>query len=523
MHSTFHIKAAALVALALSTSVSSHSWVEELMVIGNGGSFVGTPGYPRAFVKRAAGVNPDAGMVHLLPPDGRAERNQILPSDPICMPTQQHQMQSDGSPRLKAASGDLIMMRYQENGHVTLPQTQQGKPANRGTIFIYGTTDPKPDDKLLSIHKVWNTDGSGGDKRGKLLATEPFDDGQCYQMNGGSISAERQAKHKHSADPIMGMDLWCQNNFRLPADAPSGKPYTIYWVWDWPTAAGTPGFKDGKNETYTTCIDIDTTGPKSGNGQGKLAQNNVVKFNQGQDINSAAIPAYMQALDSGANIMVPGTAPTGQPVSILNSAIDAAPPAGSNMNAPAAPQPPASPAAPGTQQPAEPRTSTTPTKACTPAGEGAGEKTVTVTAPGSEKTVTVTANPAANGTPTTKLMTTHSTVMVGKTTTVTPVSYVTKPTNAAGSGQATPKPLPPQPQVVSGVTIPTLSIGRTFSGTATANPLGPTVVSRSCSSCRPQKRSTIFGSAPRGQHAAAHIKARSEGMRHGGSAKFRAL
>ncbi|KAI4165978.1 MAG: hypothetical protein LQ342_000409 [Letrouitia transgressa] len=517
--------ALALAALALSTSVSAHSWVEELMVIGDGGAFIGTPGYPRAFVKRAAGVNPDARMVHLLPPNGRATNskgNPILPSDPICMPTQQHQTQSDGSPRLKAASGDLIMMRYQENGHVTLPQTQQGKPANRGTVFIYGTTDPKPDDKLLSIHKAWNTEGSGGDKRGKLLATEPFDDGQCYQMNGGSISAERQGQHKHSADPIMGMDLWCQNNFKLPADASSGKPYTIYWVWDWPTAFGTPGAPYGKNETYTTCIDIDTTGAKPGNGQGKLAQNNVVKLNQGQNINSAAIPGYMEALDSGANIMVPGTAPTGQPMSELNSAIAAAPPAGSNMNAPAAPQPPASPAAPQTQ-PAEPRTSLTPTNACTPAGEGAGEKTVTVTAPGTEKTVTVTANAAANGAPTTKIMTTHSTVIVGKTTTITPVSYVTKATDAAGSGRVSPNPLPSQPQVVSGVTIPTLSIGRTFSGTATANPLGPTVASRSCSSCKPQKRSTIFGSAPQGQHAAAHLKARSEGMRHAGSAKFRAL
>lgn len=33
--------------------------------------------------------------------------------------------------------------------------------------------------------------------------------------------------------------------------------YTLYWVWDWPTAARTPGFPNGKPEVYTTCMDVD--------------------------------------------------------------------------------------------------------------------------------------------------------------------------------------------------------------------------------------------------------------------------
>ena len=56
---------------------------------------------------------------------------------------------------------------YQENGHVTLPDNQPGKPANRGTVFVYGTTQPSPTDTLLAIHRVWNAAGTGGDQRGE--------------------------------------------------------------------------------------------------------------------------------------------------------------------------------------------------------------------------------------------------------------------------------------------------------------------------------------------------------------------
>ena len=99
--------------------------------------------------------------------DGRDPTQGILPSDPICFPGhQQSQVQTDGSPRLKAAGGDNVALRYQENGHVTLPQNQPGKPANRGTIFVYGTTQSSPDDKFLDIFGKWNADGSGGNKKG---------------------------------------------------------------------------------------------------------------------------------------------------------------------------------------------------------------------------------------------------------------------------------------------------------------------------------------------------------------------
>ena len=194
-------------------------------------------------------------MVNLIPPDARPQGNQILPTDPICKASQQQQTQTSGYGRLQASAGSMLALRYQENGHVTLPQNQLGKPTNRGTVYIYGTIQPKSDDTLLAIHKVWNTAGTGGDKRGKLLATQAYDDGQCYQVNGGQISVARQAQFSHEADPLMGTNLWCQNNLALPTDAPTGKPYTLYWVWDWPTAPKVdPGLPNGKEEIYTTCM-----------------------------------------------------------------------------------------------------------------------------------------------------------------------------------------------------------------------------------------------------------------------------
>ena len=222
-------------------------------VIAPNGSFTGDPGFARGNCARATTGNPDKCMVYLLPPNGRAEANKILDSDPMCMPSQQTQTQSKDSPRLQAAPGSLVALRYQENGHVTLPLNQAGKPEKGGIVYIYGTTQPDPNDKFLAIHKVWNADGTGGDKRGKLLAAQNYDDGQCHQKNGGKISTDRQQTFKTVPAQPMGEDLWCQNDIAIPADAPSGKPYTLYWVWDWPTLpGGDPNLPKGKSESYTT-------------------------------------------------------------------------------------------------------------------------------------------------------------------------------------------------------------------------------------------------------------------------------
>ncbi|KAI3157564.1 hypothetical protein CBS147317_5303 [Penicillium roqueforti] len=279
-----------IVLFALYTPTHAHSWVEELTLIAPNGTFVGTPGYPRGNYLRTTSGFSDTAMTYLIPPNTRANVTQILPTDKMCKDTQQDQTQSEGSPRLEASAGAAIALRYQENGHVTLPQNQPGKPASRGSVYVYGTTQPKTGEKFLDVYGAWTKDGTGGDGRGVLLSVQNYDDGRCYQVNSGQISETRQATYTHTADPLMGADLWCQQDIRLPSNAPSGKPYTLYWVWNWPTAAGVdPTYPNGKAQIYTTCMDVDLV---------TTISKQAVKsdYETDQDLNNAAIPSQFDAL-----------------------------------------------------------------------------------------------------------------------------------------------------------------------------------------------------------------------------------
>lgn len=86
----------------------------------------------------------------------------------------------------------------------------------------------------------------------------------------------------------MGADLWCQQDISLPQNIPIGKPYTLYWVWDWPTMPKVDSaVPNGKEEIYTTCIDIDI-----------IPESVVQKFGydeyvSNQSLNNAAIPSQM--------------------------------------------------------------------------------------------------------------------------------------------------------------------------------------------------------------------------------------
>lgn len=277
--------------LLVLTTVNAHSWVEQLMVIAPNGTFVGSPGYPRGNVLRTSPGFNDNTMTYLIPPNGRRNQTAILPTDKICKDTQRKREQTDGSPRLQAGPGAAIALRFQENGHVTLPTNQPGKPKNRGTVYVYGTTEPKDDENILDVHNAWNKEGTGGDKRGVLLSVQNFDDGRCYQINNGPISENRQAKFPHVADKLMGADMWCQQDIALPSNAPAGKPYTLYWVWDWPTAPGEdPSLPNGKKEIYTTCIDVDVVN------QPKINMQVEAGYVQGQPLNKAAIPSQFAEL-----------------------------------------------------------------------------------------------------------------------------------------------------------------------------------------------------------------------------------
>lgn len=279
---------ALLALLCLLSFASAHTWVEQLMVIAPNGTLVGQPGFARGNVLRGSPGFNDPTMVNLIPPDGRPI-NQIQPSDLMCKSSQTSSTQTDGSPRLQAAPGSGIALRYQENGHVTLPDNQPGKPSNRGTVYVYGTTQPSPDDSFLAIHRVWNANATGGDGRGVLLSTQNFDDGQCYQVNGGAISQQRQKQYAHPAESLMGSDLWCQQDIQIPSTAPSGQPYTLYWVWDWPTLPGTAGFPNGKQEIYTTCMDVDVVD----NAGLETFSNAAASYLQGQPLDHAAVASEL--------------------------------------------------------------------------------------------------------------------------------------------------------------------------------------------------------------------------------------
>ncbi|KAK2744640.1 hypothetical protein FQN57_004245 [Myotisia sp. PD_48] len=329
MKSLYGLKPVALVALVHFTlPVLCHTWIEQLMVVAMNGTFVGEPGYPRANVRRDTPGFADPSMVYQLGPT-------INDTALICKDTQRNPKQTDKSPMLKASPGAVIALRYQENGHVTLPKGVPGKPDNRGSVYVYGTTQPKPDDKLLAVKK-WNERGDGGDKRGLLLSVSDYDDGRCYQVNGDAISKERQAKFPHEADKLMGADIWCQQDFALPKNVPTGK-YTIYWVWDWPTLKdNNPKLPHVKEETYTTCIDIDVVAEGSVPGVSKAAKMGYIKD---QSLNNAAIPSQLERLNL--SLMIPGgssNSPSSPPSP--SSPTSSAPPAASSPP-PAASAPPA--------------------------------------------------------------------------------------------------------------------------------------------------------------------------------------
>lgn len=246
------------------------------MRINGQGTMVGNPGYTRGAISRLAQGFSDLQMQYLLPPDGRAGMPGIYPRDHICRASQSVGNYSASLPQLQANPGDYVALQYQENGHVTLPKNTPQKNSS-GTVYVYGTSYPSNDDTLHSIHRVWNSDGTGGNARGRLLAARPFDDGQCYQINQGSISLQRQTLYaKPAADP-QGADLWCQCDLKLPMDIQD--QYTLYWVWDWPSTP-TVEFPGGQEEIYTSCMDLAI---------GNKKQDGEMIYREGQDLNYAAV------------------------------------------------------------------------------------------------------------------------------------------------------------------------------------------------------------------------------------------
>ncbi|KAF4998778.1 hypothetical protein FDECE_11706 [Fusarium decemcellulare] len=200
--------------------------------------------------------------------------------DLMCKSTQSFQNYTQVFPQLEAHPGDYIALQYQENGHVTLlPNTPQKKTS--GTIYVYGTDNPRRDEKFLDVYKRWGEGGAGQNDRGNLLKTWSFDDGRCYQINHSRVSVLRRKKYHKAPVQPQGSDLWCQIDVRIPLT--SRGIFTIYWVWDFSTPPSSE-LPSGKSEFYTSCLDIRLR---------EEVHNYNISFVKGQDINFAGIEAQL--------------------------------------------------------------------------------------------------------------------------------------------------------------------------------------------------------------------------------------
>nr|POE99402.1 hypothetical protein CFP56_52794 [Quercus suber] len=245
----------ALAAVFLARSAVAHTWIEEMQVIGSNGSYVGDRGYSRGYVARTDPTFTGFSVNYLVPQVGV----RINSSDSLCHPDQRSSNYTNPAyPKLKAAPGDYVAMKYLENGHVTLPENQAGKPENRGTVYVYGTYQPADDEKLIDVLQ-WTEDGSGGNGKGFMMTAQNFDDGRCHQINCGNISTYRQTHFpSHQiGQPTSTMEQWCETDLEIPNTVTTGT-LTVYWVWQWPTSPNADcTYPDGKDEYYTSCSDME--------------------------------------------------------------------------------------------------------------------------------------------------------------------------------------------------------------------------------------------------------------------------
>lgn len=224
--------------LAAIQSVNAHTWVEAIRRISSTGAYIGETGYPMGHMSRS-----DSEFDN--------EKVQIKITDTsnnphVCGSFTGYD-NADFAP-LTAAPGEFIALQYAENGHVSFP-TLTFRGYRSGNIMIYGTPEPigTLDIGVNDILYQWNTDGSGGNQMGKLLASHFFDDGQCYQdHNGSPIQAEREAQYGFK-------QMLCQSTVQLPSDIETSSTYSLVFIWDWPQHPNEPGTT---TEMYTSCMTI---------------------------------------------------------------------------------------------------------------------------------------------------------------------------------------------------------------------------------------------------------------------------
>lgn len=191
-------------------------------------------------------------MTYKIPPNPNV---LVSDTDNICS---DRQRQPDLTTALRAQANDTVILRYQENGHITLPEVNPGKQS-AGSVFVYGTWMPRVSEKFRNVHGVWRETSNHTENGGFLIRQTSFDDGRCYQVNNGTISRERQMRFPHEPTPPEGINVWCSTNITIPArprctssQVPSVDLLSVYWVWYWPGTAANASAE----QYYTTCLDI---------------------------------------------------------------------------------------------------------------------------------------------------------------------------------------------------------------------------------------------------------------------------
>lgn len=174
---------------------------------------------------------------------------------PACGAFATAQTNAPNYPRLTAAPGDTVMGTYTENGHISKLPVANG---SSGMTYWYGTSQYDPSTTLADVVN-WTSAGTGGNGKGQLLATTPFDDGVCVEPNGSPIAVQRGGT---AAGP-------CKSSFQLPENVKSGSPYTVYWVWNF---SGQWGYVEPRTEWYTSCMDIDISNGTASNGSVSTAE-----------------------------------------------------------------------------------------------------------------------------------------------------------------------------------------------------------------------------------------------------------
>ncbi|KAK3329443.1 hypothetical protein B0H66DRAFT_24981 [Apodospora peruviana] len=311
--------------LAFVGFVASHSWTERTRRLAPNGTMIGNPGFERNHHDRADPGFSDTSVVWLIPPNGVSRPAGILPDDKIVREEQRPYVPStsytEQYPKLKVAPGDFAALIYTENGHVSRQdqESQNPKPINRGTIYLYGTTqNDLTNYNLVDIHLTWTADGKGGDGKGRLLATRNYDDGQCYEAIPGAGDVEGIVGHRMAA---LNNDaaVPCQSDVQIPLDTPVGETYTVIWVWDWPTMSergvavspatyyandstkGEPFVKTF--EIYTSVVDFDIVDPCDEAlgevkgptcGKSNVDSKKIVQFAQQPAVINAGIKAQME-------------------------------------------------------------------------------------------------------------------------------------------------------------------------------------------------------------------------------------